>query len=406
MALTPARTALFAVAAVLVAGIIWGVSRRLSGPAAAPAREQNLPIPVEVAPLERGPIEQRRTFGGTLVASEEFVVASKVGGRVERLLVDLADTVEPGQVVAELDSEEYQQAHSQAEAELAVTRANLRQAESILEIAARALERITRLGAQGVATEVELDVVRADQLAGEAGVEVARAHIQRAEAALATARIRLGYTRVTATWREGQGPRLVANRFVDVGDTVSANAPLMTIVDLDPLRAVVYVTERDYALIQVGQIASFSTDLHPGETFQCRVERVAPVFRTASRQARVELRVENPGQRLKPGMFVRVDIVLERTDDAHSVPIEAMATHAGREGVFVVDTSGVRASFLPCSFGIRQDGRVQLVGFEPPAAGTRVITLGHQLLADGAHVHIAASASAASAAPSAAAGAP
>ena len=63
--------------------------------------------PVEVASIQRGPISLRRTFNGTLEAQAEFAVAPKVGGRVERLPVNLSDTVENGQIVAELDNDEY-----------------------------------------------------------------------------------------------------------------------------------------------------------------------------------------------------------------------------------------------------------------------------------------------------------
>ena len=78
------------------------------------------PVPVEVARVQRGPIELRRTFSGELEALAEFVVAPKVSGRVERVIVNIGDTVNRGQVVAELDNDEYVQAVTQARADLAV----------------------------------------------------------------------------------------------------------------------------------------------------------------------------------------------------------------------------------------------------------------------------------------------
>jgi multidrug efflux pump subunit AcrA (membrane-fusion protein) len=77
-------------------------------------------VPVEVAQIQRGPIALQRTFSGELEALAEFVVAPKVSGRVERVMVKIADTVQRGQVVAELDNDEYIQAVAQARADLEV----------------------------------------------------------------------------------------------------------------------------------------------------------------------------------------------------------------------------------------------------------------------------------------------
>jgi RND family efflux transporter MFP subunit len=158
---------------------------------------------VEVAPIQRGPIELRRTFSGTLEPRAEFVVAPKVSGRVERLAVNLADTVKRGQVVAELDNDEYVQAVAQAKADLEVARANLSEAKSALEIATRELERVKTLRGRGVASESQLDSSNANRLAKQARLEVARAQVTKAKSALETANIRLRYTKVRAGWTGG-----------------------------------------------------------------------------------------------------------------------------------------------------------------------------------------------------------
>jgi multidrug efflux pump subunit AcrA (membrane-fusion protein) len=106
---------------------------------------QGRAAPVEAALIESGPIELRRTFSGTLEARAEFVVAPKISGHIEHLNVRLADAVRRGQVVAELDDDEYVQGVNQAKADLAVAKANQVEAESALEIAAREFERIKTL---------------------------------------------------------------------------------------------------------------------------------------------------------------------------------------------------------------------------------------------------------------------
>lgn len=341
------------------------------------------PVPVEVAEVVRGPIERRRVFSGTLESRAQFEVAPKVGGRIVRLEVDLADEVVRGQVVAELDSDEYRQEVAQAEADLAVAQANQAEATSALEIANRELERIRTLQERGVTSESQFDVAQADQLAKQARLEVAKAQVVRAESALQTARIRLGYTTVIAKWSGGDERRVVAERFVEEGDTVAPNTALMSIVELNPIQAVVYVTERDYAHLAPGQPVSMITDAFPGERFEGEVSRVAPVFRQSSRQARVELTVSNPERRLKPGMFMRAETILNRVEDAVIVPEDALVKRDGRTSIFVVDPGGETVSLVAVETGIEDQGRVQVL--DATISGY-VVTLGQQLLDDGSAI--------------------
>jgi multidrug efflux pump subunit AcrA (membrane-fusion protein) len=96
---------------------------------------------------------------------------------------------------------------------------------------------------------------------------------------------------------------VVAERMVDEGSMVAANAPIVTVVDLDPVVVVVFVTEVDYGLLSPGVEVSVTTDAYPDDRFVGTISRIAPVFRTESRQARVEITVANADGRLKPGMF-------------------------------------------------------------------------------------------------------
>lgn len=372
----------------LAALLGWGIYQRLAATtqAAAP-KAARPPVPVEVADIEHGAIELLRTFTGTLEPRAEFLVAPKVSGRVEQLNLELADEVSRGQVVAVLDDAEYVQAVARAQADLEVARASNAEADSLLKIAERELKRVDELRGRGVSSESQRDVAKADQLAKQAQVKVTTARIASAEADLAGARVRLGYTQVTADWRGGNERRVVAERYVDEGETVAASAPLLRIVELDPITAVFYVTERDYAHLQPGQPASLSTDAFPGEQFSASIERIAPVFRESTRQARVELRVANPAQRLKPGMFARATVRLDRAAQAVIVPQRALSTRDGRSGIFLVSADGSTAQWREVQAGIRQDDRVAI---EAGDLSGRVVVLGQQLLDDGSKIRIVA----------------
>jgi RND family efflux transporter MFP subunit len=160
---------------------------------------------------------------------------------------------------------------------------------------------------------------------------------------------------------------------------------LLLIVELDPITGVVFVTERDYARLKTGQTVSLVTDAYPDEPFQGRITRIAPVFQQATRQARVEMTIANPRHRLKPGMFIRATIVLDRVEEATIVPERALTERRDRTGVFVVNEADRTVAWREVRVGIRDEGRVQVEG---EGLVGRVVTLGHQLVDDGSLVTI------------------
>lgn len=367
----------------LAAAVGWYATR--SGASAPVTRSGDATAAVEVEPVRTATLRDARTLTGTLEASSRFVVAAKVGGLLERVLVDLGDRVERGQIVAEIDDAEFVQAVAQAEADLAVRRAELARAASDLNLAEREYERSEQLRARGIAAESQVDEVNARLESGRAAKNLAEAQVARAEAALELARINLSYTRVRATWSDGADTGAIGERYQDAGNTLSPNAAVLSVVQIDPLKAVVFVTERDYAGMRVGQAATITSDTAPGVSFVGTVERIAPVFNESSRQARVELTVPNPDNLLRPGNFARVRIVLRETDAQCVIPAGAVARRDGRDVVFVVDDGADTVRMVTVTLGVAEGDLVEVV--EPTVTG-RVVTLGQQLLEDGMKVRV------------------
>jgi RND family efflux transporter MFP subunit len=236
-----------------------------------------------------------------------------------------------------------------------------------------------------VSSVSQVDAAREEWLAAEARVEMAGARVLKARAQLETARIRLGYTTVFADWTGGSDTRFMAEKFVTEGDTVSANTPMVSIVELDPLLAVVFVTEKDYGRLGVGQPADLSTDAFPDKSFSGRIVRISPAFKTQTRQARVQIQVANPSLDLKPGMFARVSVVLARVTDTSMVPETALVIRNQETGVFMVATDRDTVLWHPVVTGIRQDKRIQIKGKKLTG---QVVTLGHQMLDHGSRIRI------------------
>ncbi len=378
----------FVLLVVLVsAGLVaWRVmSERAAGLRTSSNEGAKRPVPVEVAPIERGVMSDVRVLSGTLAASTRFDVSTEISGLIRQINVDLGDEVERGQVVAVLDDDEFVQAVAHATAELAIREAELTRANVDLDRVNREFRRVQDLFERGIASDLEFDELTSQRAAQAASVALAEARLRQGRAALELAKLQLGDTSVRAAWHGGPERAVVAMRYADAGGAVQAGVPIVAIVGLDLLKAVVSVTEEDYARLQVGQAATLTTDARPGETFSATIERVAPTFQEASRQARIELRVDNPDRLLRPGMFVRIRVVLRESQADTIVPASAIVTRGERRIVFTVDADAGVAREHVVELGIVEAERVQIIG---PRLTGDVVVLGQHLLDDGAAITI------------------
>jgi RND family efflux transporter MFP subunit len=340
-------------------------------------------VAVETMPIYKDSIRDLGVFTGSLEPKSRFDVAPKVAGWLKELLVDVGDTVERNQVIAVLDDEEFAQEVEQARAELQVAKANAANYASDLDIAKREYERSKQLREKQIASASELDVSEASFNASQTRYKVSLAQVAQKEAALKTALVRLSYTKVQAFWEEGDQARVVGERFVDEGELLSVNQPIVSILENNPLTAVVYVIERDYPKVTIGQQAIISTDAYPGRTFTGSITRIAPLLKESSRQARLEVEVPNSDLMLKPGMFVRARVEFAMHENATLVPLPAIVRRNNKEGVFIADTKNLKARFVPVTTGIINGEIVEIT--EPEISGM-VITMGNHLLENGSDI--------------------
>ncbi|MEW5902487.1 MAG: efflux RND transporter periplasmic adaptor subunit, partial [Acidobacteriota bacterium] len=211
--------------------------------------------------------------------------------------------------------------------------------------------------------------------------KVAIAQLANREAALETARVRLSYTRIKASWEKGSDIRYVGERFVDEGAMLSPNTSILSIIELQPITAVIYVTDKDYFRLKTEQKAAVTSSAFAGESFGGRVTRIAPLLKETSRQARVEIEIQNPQGLLKPGMFINTQIEFARREEATVVPASALVNRDGRQGLFLAEIENKKARFQPVRVGIIESERAEIL--EPISLTGYVVTLGHHLLEDG-----------------------
>lgn len=340
-------------------------------------------VAVEVAPVERTDVRRTEEFIGSLASPSRITVGAKVGGRLERFLVRVGDRVERGALVAEIDPEEYRQQAEQAEAELEVTRAGLDGARIALEAAQRDLDRVKVLRQEQIAAEAELDQADTQRRKAESQLAIAEAQLHQKKVALEAANLRLEQSRVRVTWPQGGGLRVVAERFAEPGSLVQAGNPLLSVLQIDPLEAVIRIVEQTYTVLRPGQEAMVSADVYPGRVFKGRVITLAPFLEESTRQAEARVEVSNPDGLLKPGMVVRVAIEFGRKAGVLSVPAAAVTEYRGEKGVFELESGSRTVRFVALKLGIQDGQRVEVL--EPQLSGP-VVVLGQHLLSDGAAV--------------------
>ncbi len=347
------------------------------------SKRQNVPVAVEVVLVKKASIREVGRFTGSLHPLSECIMAPKISGRLEKILVNIGDTVKGGQLVAVLDDDEYRQQVLQAKAELEVAKANLQERNSSIENAKREYERTVTLRKKKIASESQLDAAESGFKAQQAKLKVATAQISQKEAALKMADIRLSYAQIKVAENNNTGYRVVGERFVDEGAMLAPNTPIVSVLDIEKLIAAIHVIERDYPKIQPGLEAVISTDAFPGRTFTGKVIRIAPILKETSREARVELEIPNAQKILKPGMFARVQIQFNEHKNATVVPVAALVKRNGTQGVFLADLQEQKARFVPVTIGIVNGAQAEVLN--PPITGA-VVTLGHHLLEDGSSI--------------------
>jgi RND family efflux transporter MFP subunit len=342
------------------------------------------PIAVEIEAVRKDTIRDFGNFTGTLTPKSQFVVAPKISGRLEKLLVDIGDTVNRNQLIAVLDDEEYRQQVRQAEADLLVTQANLEESKSSLDVAKRELERVEELHKKGISADSELDAAKGLSATQEARYKVAQAQVANREAALEAAKVRLSYTKILASWKEGANSRVVGERFVYEGAMLTPNAPILSILEINPLLAVIHITDKDYFRLKTGQSALISSDALPDQRATGEIVRIAPLLKETSREARVEIEFANPEGFFKPGMFINVQIEFATHEDVTVVPVSSVVKRDNRQGVFLADIDNEVVRFVPVEVGISTSELAEIV--EPSNFSGFVVTLGQHLLAEGSPI--------------------
>jgi membrane fusion protein (multidrug efflux system) len=310
------------------------------------------PPPVVVVTLNPVPVQEELPAVGSLRSNQSVIVRPEVSGRVAQIAFRDGEAVRRGQLLIALDA--------------GVNEAEVAQARAELELAQSNLQRTRDLARKSFVSDSAQDQ--------------AASSVKVLEAKLRLAQARLEKMRIVAPF-DG----MLGIRSVSVGDFVREGTDLVNIEDVQRLKADFRLPERLFKQLVVGQSVDVLADALPGETFRGTIEAINPKIDSGGRSVEVRARLDNPGGRLRPGMFVRVNVVVGSRANALMVPEEAIVPFGDDFYVFrVVDSKAQRVAV---KLGIRRNAQVELLS--GAVAGDRIVVSGQlRLSGDGIVVRV------------------
>ena len=321
---------------------------------------------------------ERLTVVGTLVGAATVEAGPKVAGRLEAVFVRMGDPVSKGQRLAKIEDRELIQQIRQADASHEVAAATIRQREADLRLAQTNLERSRNLYERQLIPKQTFDDTDARFQAAAAQLDLAKAQHSENQARIEELKINLSNTLIASPVSG-----FVGKRVLDPGAWVTPNTEFLSVVDIGVVRLIANIVERDLRKIAWGMRSDVAVDAFPGETFVGRISQVAPVLDPATRTASIEIDIDNPRFRLKPGMYARVEFTVDRRDNALVVPTAAVVDVGGARGVFR-RTPERTAKFHPITFGLMDQERAEVRS--GLAEGDEVVTTGAAALREGDRV--------------------
>ena len=364
--------------------------------AAARTREQARPA-VGVAEAKRAPAEVELTLPGNVQALTETTLFARVDGYVGRRLADIGDQVRRGQVLAQIESPEFDQQVHEAEATLQRARAAVRQAEAVsaqteanLRLADITAQRWVTLAGKGVLSRQDGDEKQAALEARRADAAASAANVQAGREAVAANEATVRRLLELRSFRQVRAPfdGVVTARTPPPGSLVSAGSnssvrELFRLAQIDTLRVFVMVPQADAGLIARGMSCVVEVEDAGGEGVTGRVTRTANALDAASRTLLTEIQVPNADGKLLPGSYATVCLRAVRQAPPVLVPAAALRQTEKGPVVAVLQEGGV-VHVQPVTPG--RDAGAQIEIIRGLAPGQRVITTWTDAVREGARV--------------------
>ena len=357
---------------------------RLSTGAKTDPRNARLITVGTVAPLIQD-LDIRLTYTADISPNQVVNLYSRVNGYIAKVHVDKGDFVNANQLLVEIDHTDYLHAVNQEKANLTAAKAKVTQQEAAVRNAKLTLDRMQALIKDQFVSQQDLDNAQVNFDVAMAAVESLRAQVKQIEVALAQAETNLAYSYIRAPFAG-----YIAERNLDTGAYVtSATAStsinsrgMLSLHDIDTVRILIEVVERDIPLVKIGQKVELRAEAYPDRVFEGTVTRIVQALNRATRTMTVEIDLPNKDRQLKGGMFARVEMMVGTHHQAVQIPIDAVSRLEDEQYVYVVRDG--TAQRVNVEIGAREDNRVEIT--KGLTGSEQIIVSGKDLVHDGTPV--------------------
>jgi HlyD family secretion protein len=382
------------------------------------AKDAEAPTPVTVETANRGAIDHMVTADAILYPINQANVTPKISAPVKRVFVNRGDHVRAGQLLAELESADLAAAASESQHQYEQTQAayqtvtgatvpedktkaqaDVQTAQQTLDAAKKLYDNRAALQREGALAQKLVDDAKVAMVQAQSQLETAQRHLQAlnqvsqreairgSEAQMNAAKSHYANAAAQVSYAQIRSPiaGVVADRSVYPGEMPAAGTPIVSIVDISQVIARANVPVKEAVAISVGRPARITG---PDGDIPAKVTVVSPSVDPSTTTVEVWVQAANPGERLKPGGTVRVNIIAETIQNTIIVPATALLnSDDGTPKVMVITPDSV-AHERHVSVGFRQGDRVQIIsGLQE---GEQVATSGGLGLEDKAKVTIQA----------------
>ncbi len=351
------------------------------------------PLPVKVAPVQRGDLIITLKSPGEAVTKLHIVMKAEVTGRIISMNVKESQHVKKGAVLLELDDREHRLSLERNEADRLETLsklllekryAGLTEGSSAVNAEGQSAlleyDQISELYQKGMISQEEyenrsreLEVTLIESGAKKDEIMEAAQGLTQAEIAVKQARLTLEKTKIKAPFSG-----IITNLQVSPGENVSAGTELFTLVNIIRLQVHAKVLESEIGKMKVGREVDLKFSAYPDQVFKGEVQAISPIVNPEEKTCNVIIEMVNIGEAIKPGMHAEVEIAAEIYPDRLLVPQDAILTRSGRKLVFVVEED--RAKWKYIEVGLENEFFAEVLPTDDPGGG---IEPGDQVLIDG-----------------------
>ena len=341
---------------------------------------------IDVVRVIERPLDIQLSLPGELTANQTVDVFPRVSGFVKTVNVDRGSRVSAGDLLMTLEAPELVAQRAGAQSKLQGAEAELAVARSKAEADKSTFDRIKAASATpGVVAGNEVTVAEKAADASRSQVLAAQQNVESARQSLNAIRDMEGYLRVTSPFAGVVSERNVhPGALVGPASATGSAAPLLRVVDNNPLRLVVPIPEAYMTELKSGTPIPFSVAAYPGQSFSGKVARIARSVDVSTRTMAVELDVTNSDGRLAPGTFCQVRWPIRRSGPSLFVPSASVAATTDR--TFVIRVRGGKTEWVDVRTGLTSGPLVEVFGDLRP--GDEVAKRGTDELRAGTEVQI------------------